>query len=256
MSGGTLEQAADVLRGARKAVALTGAGVSTESGIPDFRSAGGLWSRFDPMEYGTLGAFLRDPARVWEMLAELLGMVDAEPNPGHIALARLETMGLLAGIITQNIDGLHQKAGSRNVVDFHGSFRKFTCLACARAYPENAALRAGIPPRCTECSSILKPDIVFFNERIPAPVLARAEELLDGADVMLVAGTSCRVAPASFFPGLVRLQGGRIVEVNSDPALGVGADLVLQGGFSRTMQALLAYLDGNVIPGEGHCPCS
>ena len=122
-----IRQAVAMLKKSRKAVALTGAGVSTESGIPDFRSAGGLWSRFNPLEYGTLGAFQRDPAKVWQMLAELLTLVDCRPNRGHEALASLEEMGLVHGIITQNIDGLHQQAGSRQVIEFHGSMASFSC---------------------------------------------------------------------------------------------------------------------------------
>jgi NAD-dependent deacetylase len=234
-----IERAAELLLASRKAVAVTGAGVSTESGIPDFRSRGGLWSRFDPMEYGTLGAFRLDPEKVWQMLGELLGIVSAEPNAGHRAMARLEEHGVLKGIITQNIDGLHQKAGSKNVIEFHGSLDTFSCLTCGAVHPLARVLDLPLPPRCQDCGTILKPDIVFFDEQIPPGVLARTDELLADADVMIVAGTSCQVVPASFLPGIVHSRGGKIIEINLAPALAGMAEVVLQGRFAEEMEALL-----------------
>ncbi|GAB4341873.1 MAG: NAD-dependent protein deacylase Cob1 [Desulfobulbaceae bacterium] len=223
-------------------IALTGAGASTESGIPDFRGRNGLWARFDPLEYGTLGAFRRDPEKVWGMLSELLEIVDARPNAGHLALAKMEEAGLLAGIITQNIDGLHEKAGSRNVVPFHGSLDTFTCPGCGGSFSLAGVREMRLPPRC-DCGNILKPDIVFFDERIPAEALARTEELIEQADVLIVAGTSCRVAPASSIPHLVSRRGGGIIEVNREPVLEGLADVVLAGNFAAIMPALAAALD-------------
>ena len=139
-------KAVSLLRNSRKGVALTGAGVSTESGIPDFRGKNGLWSRYDPVEYGTLGAFKANPEKVWRMLAGLLDVVDAEPNSGHQALATLEQQGLLSGIITQNIDSLHQKAGSKNVVEFHGTLETFSCLACGASYDLAFVKAVPLPP--------------------------------------------------------------------------------------------------------------
>jgi NAD-dependent deacetylase len=234
-------RAADLVRRAGKVIALTGAGVSTESGIPDFRSRRGLWSRYDPMEYGTLGAFRRDPRKVWSMLAELLAITDARPNAGHEAMAAMEEMGRLRGIITQNIDGLHQKAGSRMVVEFHGSLASFSCGGCRKRYPLAKVQAMRLPPAC-QCGTILKPDVVFFDEAIPPEALAMTEELVGGADVLVVAGTSCQVAPASIIPGMVRQGGGGIIEINLSPALGQMADITLQGGFSATMSCLLAHL--------------
>ena len=236
-------QAAALIRGAGKVIALTGAGVSTESGIPDFRGRNGLWSRYDPMEYGTLGAFRRDPRKVWAMLAELLEVTDARPNAGHEAMAAMEEMGCLHGIITQNIDGLHQKAGSRTVVEFHGSLAAFSCGRCRTRYPLAEVLAMRLPPVCP-CGAILKPDVVFFDEAIPQDALAMTAELVGMADVLIVAGTSCRVAPASAIPDLVRRNSGRIIEINLEPALGQVADIILQGGFSGTMSSLLAHLRG------------
>lgn len=237
-----LAQAARLLRASSKTVALTGAGVSTESGIPDFRGKNGLWSRFDPLEYGTLGAFRRDPEKVWRMLAELIVFADCQANPGHQALARLEEIGLLAGVITQNIDGLHQKAGSQQVVEFHGSLFSFTCPRCGDRQPLARVRRMTLPPHCLACAEIVKPDVIFFDEAIPPRVLLETERLLAGVDLLLVAGTSCEVAPASLIPDQVLGQGGQVIEINLSPVLGRQATVTLTGGFSATMAELLDWV--------------
>ncbi|MDD3618690.1 MAG: NAD-dependent protein deacylase [Desulfobulbaceae bacterium] len=234
-------RAAELIRSAGTVIALTGAGASTESGIPDFRGRNGLWSRFDPLEYGTIGAFRRDPVKVWKMFAELLAVTDAEPNAGHHALAAMEAMGCLYGIITQNIDGLHQKAGSRSVVEFHGSLATFSCGRCRTALLLAEVRTRPLPPLCS-CGAVLKPDVVFFDEAIPTDALHQTEKLIATADVLIVAGTSCQVAPASTIPLRVRRRGGRIIEVNLAPALGPLADITLAGGFGATMSCLLARL--------------
>lgn len=236
-----LTRAVEVIRRRGGMVALTGAGASTESGIPDFRGADGLWARYDPLEYGTLAAFQRDPVRVWTMLAELLAVVEARPNPGHLAMARLEEEGWLAGIITQNIDGLHQKAGSRNVVEFHGSLATFSCPACRRGYPLPPVRRRQGPPRCA-CGAVLKPDIVFFDEVIGQAVLQRTEALLTQAGVLLVAGTSCQVAPAGLIPRQFKLGGGAVIEVNREPVLAGLADVIIPGEFSLVLSRLAEEL--------------
>ncbi|MCK5192519.1 MAG: NAD-dependent deacylase [Desulfobulbaceae bacterium] len=234
----SIEEAARMLGESHKVIALTGAGVSTESGIPDFRSAGGLWSRFDPMEYGTLGAFENDPRKVWEMLRELVDIADATPNPGHKALAKMEEAGILKGIITQNIDMLHQKAGNRIVVEFHGSISMFTCLECMKKYKLTDVRQMKLPPQCESCSTVLKPDIVFFDEQIPPLAIQQTDDLLKGADLLLVAGTSCQVMPASMIPNRVYQSGGKIIEINLEPALQAIARISLASGFSETMTAL------------------
>jgi NAD-dependent deacetylase len=245
-----VDEAARRLRAARKTVVFTGAGVSTESGIPDFRSAEGLWSRYDPAEYATLSAFARHPAKVWNMLAELERVLEAEPNPGHRALARLEAGGGVAGIITQNVDGLHQAAGSRIVVEYHGSNRTFTCIACGNRFPR-AVVREMAPvpgtriPRPDPCPAeapercMLKPDVVFFDEMIPPAAVSASAELIQGADLILVIGTSCEVFPAADLPRQVRGQGGAIVEINLEPASDLNPDLLLQGRFGQVMPAVL-----------------
>ncbi len=237
-----IKEAAAVIRNARKTISLTGAGVSTESGIPDFRSKGGLWSRYDPIEYGTIGAFRADPDKVWTMLAELTDITRAEPNPGHLGLASLEAGGVLQGIITQNIDGLHQKAGSRAVVEFHGSLETFSCLACSNILALEDVRQMPLPPTCPNCGAILKPDIVFFDEQIPNEALLGTNELLTGADCLIVAGTSCQVVPASRIVPEVAHQGGTIIEINLEPNLGHLADLVLAGSFAEIMDRLAAEL--------------
>jgi len=200
-------------------VALTGAGISVDSGIPAFRGAQGLWNRYDPMEYATLGAFRRDPEKVWRMLAEMIDLLrTALPNPGHRALATLEQMGLLRSVITQNVDGLHQEAGSRNVIEFHGGARELLCLSCRRRYSTWEKIREGIPPRCG-CGAILKPDIVFYGEQIPRTALAMAEAEAESADVLLVVGTSAEVSPACEIPHIARRQGALIVEINPEETL-------------------------------------
>jgi NAD-dependent deacetylase len=236
------DKAADLLKKSRNGVALTGAGVSTESGIPDFRGKNGLWSLFDPVEYGTLGAFKADPEKIWRMLASLLDIVDAEPNMGHKALAFLEQRGLLAGIITQNIDRLHQKGGSRNVVEYHGSLATFSCPSCSRGYPLAFVKQGSLPPHCPACNTILKPDIVFFDERIPEAALLQTEHLLAGADLLLVAGTSCQMLPAARIPFMVYNRGGTIIEINREPALQDIAAVTLKGNFSTVMEKLVERL--------------
>jgi NAD-dependent deacetylase len=210
--------AARLLAKARKAVALTGAGVSVGSGIPDFRSPGGLWTRFDPMRVATAQALRHDPAAVWEFMAAALDLFGAaRPNPAHLALAGLEQRGLLAGVVTQNIDGLHQAAGSRTVVEFHGSAERFSCTGCGLAQARGAIpglLARAVPPRCPGCGGVVRPDVVFFGEGIPPEAVAGSEALLAGADLVLIVGTSGEVAPANAIPRRVARSGGRVVEVN------------------------------------------
>ncbi|MDW7711272.1 MAG: NAD-dependent deacylase [Deferrisomatales bacterium] len=213
-----LERAAEGIARRGRVAVLTGAGISVESGIPDFRSAGGLWTRYPPQDYATLSAFRRDPARVWRMLAAMEEVLDAaRPNPGHRALALLEEVGLVDGVITQNIDGLHQEAGSRRVVEFHGSHRTLTCLACGRRFHRAEARARGIPPPC-DCRQLLKPDVVFFEERIPEAALEESYRLAGGCRVMLVVGTSAEVAPANEMPWVARRNGALVVEVNLEPS--------------------------------------
>ncbi len=204
-------------------VALTGAGVSTESGIPDFRSPTGIWASFDPREYATIGAFRRDPEKVWRFYAPRFSMLtDAEPNRAHRALAELDQMGLLEAVVTQNIDLLHERAGSRTVVEVHGSIRTSACLGCGLSYPlaEVVALLAADDrgaPRCSECGSVLKPGVVFFDELLPAEAIDRAFELARWARLLLVVGSSLEVYPVAGLPQETLDAGGKVAVVNEGP---------------------------------------
>ena len=203
-------------------VALTGAGVSTESGIPDFRSPTGIWAEFDPLEYATLGAFRRDPAKVWRFYAPRFAMLtEAKPNRAHLALAELERLGLVRAIVTQNIDLLHERAGSHEVVEVHGSIRTSSCLGCSARYPLAEVvplIEAGEGiPRCTGCGAVLKPDVVFFDELLPPEAIDRAYELAGEARLLLVVGSSLEVHPVAELPRTTLDAGGAVAVVNRTP---------------------------------------
>jgi NAD-dependent deacetylase len=222
--------AARMLCDSRLTLALTGAGISVESGIPDFRSPGGLWERYDPAEYGTIWAFRADPVKVWHMIREVSEMVNrAQPNPAHLGLARLQNWGLLHTIITQNIDSLHQRAGASRVIEYHGSSRTLSCLSCERRFKAEEV--AGmVPPRCV-CTEILKPDVVFFGELIPLEALRESHQLASSCETLLVIGTSAEVAPANTLPQTAKVAGARIVEINVQPTVLTASftDIFLQG---------------------------
>src|SRR5215470_8282192 len=195
---------AELVRANPPCVALTGAGISTESGIPDFRSATGIWATYDPLEVASIDGLRRDPARAWEFYARRLGLLaDVRPNDGHLALAELERAGVVIAVITQNVDGLHERAGSREVVEMHGSLRTASCTACRRPVPMNDALAQLPVPECVQCGAPLKPDVVMFGELLPVLALERAEELSVRAGCMLVVGSSLEVWPVAGLPAEV-----------------------------------------------------
>jgi NAD-dependent deacetylase len=198
----------------RYAVALTGAGISVESGIPDFRSKEGLWTKYDPFEYGHIDAFRANPAKVWKLLLEMQALAEnARPNEAHLALGELERMGIIKVVITQNVDSLHQRGGSCNVVEFHGNFREMHCDNCNRPFvPDDISVRT-IPPLCS-CGGPIRPDVVLFGEPIPRHAYARAFDAAGMCDLMLVVGTSATVAPASELPLVASRNGARILEIN------------------------------------------
>jgi len=210
-------QLAEILRLNPRAVALTGAGISVESGIPDFRSPGGLWERFDPLEYAHISVFRRDPAKVWLLIREMdATIMRARPNPAHLALAALEAKGYLTGVITQNVDNLHQAAGSRHVVEYHGNAGRFVCLTCTRGFARESLDFARVPLYCP-CGGLIKPDVVFFGEPIPAAAQEEARRLARNCDLMLIIGTSGEVAPANFLPHIAKEHGAVIAENNLAP---------------------------------------
>jgi NAD-dependent deacetylase len=235
---------AGLIRAQQPCVALTGAGISTESGIPDFRSASGIWARFDPMEVATIDAFRRRPEAVWEFYAARLDVLDgARPNAGHLSLAELERRGLLAAVITQNVDTLHAQAGSREVVEVHGSIRRADCLACGREEPGAAVLeqlRKRAVPLCPECGAVLKPGVVMFGELLPEGELARAERLAQDAELVLVVGSTLEVWPVA---GLAE-RARRLAIVNRGPtAFDHRADLRIEGGAGDVLSAVVDALD-------------
>ena len=239
--------AATLLASARQAVALTGAGISVPSGIPDFRSAGGLWSHFRPEEYATLEVFLQNPAKSWQLFRAMARMLtDKKPNPAHYALAALEQKGYLTAVVTQNIDGLHQAAGSSRVVEMHGGSQVLHCLRCGHEQDLDAAqLEADGVPGCPECAFALKPKVVLFGE--DGAERESVRRLAADCDVLLVIGTSAQVYPAATLPGLVARQGGSIIEMNREPSLaratGTQPDFFLGGDIVQSLPRLLQELE-------------
>ncbi|MDP7034888.1 MAG: NAD-dependent deacylase [Planctomycetota bacterium] len=240
-----LRRTVELLAGARNALALTGAGISVESGIPDFRGRGGLWERFDPQEYATIEAFRRDPPKVWRMLAELEEVVlGARPNPAHRALVELQEKEIVRWILTQNIDGLHQAAGSRNVIEYHGNGRTLVCLDCSHRV-EHAQRGHQIPPPCPSCGAILKPDVILFGELIPQRALQQGREAVDTADLVLVIGTRAEVWPFAELPRIASSRGIPVVEINLERT-GLSdsvADITLCGAAGELLPRLVSRLD-------------
>jgi len=250
MNEDLIKKTAQAIRRSKKVVALTGAGISVESGIPDFRGPSGLWEKFDPMEYATIEAFIANPEKVWAMLKEMGGLVErAEPNPAHLALARLEKMGHLNSIVTQNIDNLHQAAGSKRVIEFHGNSSRLLCMSCGRTYDRQEVVLDALPPRCS-CTGVLKPDVVFFGEAIPWKAHIEAKEEAGTCELMLVIGTSAVVAPACDLPLIAKRAGATIVEVNLEETqlTRYVSHWILKGSASGLLQALV---DQIVSAGQG-----
>jgi NAD-dependent deacetylase len=237
---GPVREVIRLLRGRRDAVALTGAGISVESGIPAFRGSQGLWEKYDPAEYASIGAFLRDPEKVWRMLSEMTALCrGAAPNPAHAGLSELEGMGILRAVITQNVDGLHQAAGSRNVIEFHGNMESLVCIACWRSYPTRERWEGGAVPAC-DCGQILKPNVVLFGEPIPWLAQERAEEEARTCGVLLVVGTSAQVSPACDIPRIAKKAGAVVVEINpEETALTAAvADLHIPGPAAEVLREI------------------
>lgn len=247
IAGGT-ERLAELIGGSACTVALTGAGVSVPSGIPDFRTPEtGLWANVDPMEVAHIDVFERDPARFWSYYRPRFhSLGDKRPNAAHEALAELERRGLLEGVITQNIDRLHRAAGSRNVIEVHGSIETSSCARCDAAYgiAEVEALfdAAGVA-RCVACGGPVKPDVVLFGELLPESAMSRARRLAERAELMLCVGSSLAVQPVAALPRLTLAGGGRLAIVTKGPTPYDGeAVLKLDGEVDEELRAVLAAL--------------
>jgi NAD-dependent deacetylase len=245
---GDVERLAELIRSNQPCVALTGAGISTESGIPDFRSPTGIWAKVDPRVYASLGAFRRDPERTWEFYTPRYSMfLDAEPNRAHRALAELEVLGLLEAVVTQNIDLLHERAGSRDVIEVHGSIRTASCPGCGSTHSLDEVVRlledCSGAPRCSSCDSVLKPDVVFFEEMLPEAAIDRAFQLSERARLLLVVGSSLEVHPVAGLPDATRRAGGQVAIVNRGPtALDGLATLRIDAGAGVVLQEVVRLL--------------
>jgi NAD-dependent deacetylase len=245
-----VERLAELVRDARRVVALTGAGISVPSGIPDFRSPGtGLWANVDPMEVAHIDAWRRDPERFWQFYGHRFHVLDGkEPNAAHAALVELERRGRLQAVVTQNIDMLHRKAGTRELVEVHGSVATSSCLRDGGRYPLAEVKQrladdpAGIP-RC-DCGAPLKPDVVLFGEWLPEAAIDRAFALAAGADVLLCVGSSLEVHPVAQLPGITHAAGGAVAVVTQGPTPWDGrAAVKLDGDVVAELGALVAALD-------------
>jgi NAD-dependent deacetylase len=246
-----IARAAELLREARHAVALTGAGSSTPSGIPDFRSPGsGVWERVDPMEVASIYTFRRHPDRFYAWIRPMVEtLLAAEPNPGHYALAEMEAGGWLKAIITQNIDNLYQRAGAREVLELHGHMREATCISCYRVVPAEELLDDLLAstdvPRCTACNGVMKPNVVLFGEQLPIKVLNAAMAHVRRADLMLIAGSSLEVMPAAQLPLQVQGQTGRLIVVNLTPTyVDDVAEVVIHGDVAEVLPRIVQMCAG------------
>ena len=219
----SINKAAELLINSKNAVVLTGAGISTESGIPDFRGESGIWAKYKPEIYGSIQSFLNDPSKFWKMAEDIAPtLFNAEPNAGHYAIAALEKMNIVKAIITQNVDELHQKAGSIIVYEVHGNINRFSCLGCRASYNKQQLLRKmkkekKKPPLCNFCAAPLKPSVVLFGENLPNFEKYISIDLAKKTDVMLIAGSSLSVAPVCDLPLYTVSEGGKLIIINDEP---------------------------------------
>ena len=236
-----IQQAAGKIKSAQRLISFTGAGISVESGIPPFRGPDGLWSRYDPQVLD-LSHFQRHPANSWRVIKEIFYdfFGKARPNPAHQALAQLEAAEVLHGVITQNIDNLHQEAGSRDVIEFHGTSHRLICLSCHQTWGFQPEMLASLPPACPCCGGLLKPDFIFFGEDIPPLAYQRSLTEAQLADIWLVIGTTGEIMPASMLPIEAQRNGALIIEVNlsSSNYTKTITDIFLQGKASEVLSAL------------------
>jgi len=241
----SVEKAVHLIKKSRKTIAFTGAGVSVESGIPDFRGPNGIWSRIDT-KYLEIDYFMRHGKECWPVIHKMFfnPLSNARPNPAHHVLAWMEHQNLLSGIITQNIDNLHHKAGNTNVVEFHGNTRILVCPRCKHQTPADFD-KLGLPPRCPQCNTILKPDFVFFGENIPSSAWRGTEELLKNLELMIVIGTTGVIFPAGQIPRQAKQSGAFIIEINVCPSEYTSAitDVFIQLPASSALETLKFRLE-------------
>ena len=240
-----IKTAAEKIRQAKRVVGFTGAGISVESGIPPFRGPEGLWSKYDPV-FLDINYFHQHPEKSWALIKEIFYdfFGKAKPNAAHKALADMERKGLVQAVITQNIDNLHQEAGSQNVYEFHGTSKRLLCSECGfKQDVENVDL-SSLPPRCEKCGGILRPDFVFFVEPIPEPANSLSFREAQIADIFLVIGTTGEIMPASMIPLAAKQNGVSIIEINTEPTRFTHeiTDIFIQGKATTVMTALMSEL--------------
>lgn len=239
-----IDKLKEIVSTAKRIVAFTGAGISAESGIPTYRGDDGVWHKYDPAKYANIHNFLKDPQYYWNFFKEVRYPVikKAKPNKAHIALARLEENGKLEVVITQNIDGLHQLAGSKMVLELHGNTRRISCLNCKKLYTMDEVyshLETQLPPLCSECSGILKPEVVFFGESLPVTVLEEAINVTNECDLFLAIGSSLVVQPAASLPLMAKEKGAKLVIINKDATpLDSIADIVFHSSASGVLNKI------------------
>ena len=236
--------AAAAIKSAASAVAVTGAGISAESGIPTFRGHGGIWEKYPPDEYATIDAYNANPDKVWKFWCDLATtLAGCKPNPAHYALAELERMGRLTAVVTQNVDNLHQDAGSRNVIEYHGNARWLVCPRCRHRDPLDLSQHGDTPPYCF-CGTLMKPDVIMFGEVIPSEAIVQSALLVEKCNVLIVVGTSAQVYPAARLPILAHQNGAFIIEANiveTDFTQTV-TNAFLQGPAGETLPKLLDHV--------------
>ncbi|MFO7976588.1 MAG: NAD-dependent deacylase [Candidatus Hydrogenedentota bacterium] len=240
-----IEEAAAILSESECPIAVTGAGISVESGIPDFRSPTGIWAKYPIEEYASIEAYLENPTKVWRFWRDMAkDFAECGPNPAHFALAALEKHGYLKAIVTQNIDALHEAAGSKNVVEYHGSARKLFCLDCGNTRPLDLQAMGDTPPRCHVCNGLMKPDIVMFGELIPSEALRASAEWGSKCDAVIIVGTSAQVYPAADLPFLAKRNGASIIEANIQRTTFTETitDVFLEGPAGQTLPRVVQAL--------------
>jgi NAD-dependent deacetylase len=245
-----IRKAAELIKEAQYIIAFTGAGISVESGIPDFRSPGGLWERYNPMEYAAYSSFVTHPEKYWTMHQELRDLVlNAQPNPAHKVLATLEhKYQKLKAVITQNVDFLHSRAGNTKVLEIHGTTQTSHCMSCNKEFHytevENFLNQGKIPPKCPQCEGLIKTNTILFGESLPIDVLEAARNEVAAADLLIVIGSSLTVYPAAALPSIAAQSGSQILIVNFEPTpMDIYADIVINEKAGEIMPKILIALE-------------
>ena len=244
-----IKKTADIIKSANRVTAFTGAGISVESGIPPFRGENGLWSKYDPT-FLEINFFKSNPLESWRLIKEIFYdfFGKASPNKAHYGLAEMEKVGALDSIITQNIDNLHQEAGSKEIYEFHGNSRDLVCVRCGKKFPVAEIGLENLPPRCQNCGSVLKPDFVFFGEPIPEPARTKSYREAEISDIFILIGTTGEIMPASTIPIIAKQNGKKIIEINIRESKYTNSitDIFLKGKATEVVEELVDRINNKV----------